>query len=214
MLLSFLKIVAVIVLFLGQSQAWKRGPALERGDGRCGPAYPINGRPGQCHAYSRDPCCSEYGWCGHTDKHCKCPSCTDYDQKGPGDSRSGYCTPWFCFNGGSCVDMAEFIACDCPIGFSGDRCQIRVNPPISCSDGEYSYVPHPNICPLDYFYACINGRGWQVKCSPGCYYDMENGQCDCDKNRHEIPCFYGTAARMRSAFRRLRKIRKVRLDLH
>ena len=106
---------------------------------------------------------------------------------------------------------------------SGDHCQYRTDSDavLSCSGGEYSVFPHPDDCPVEFFYACIAGHGWRVKCFPGCYYDMANGQCDCDKNRDDIPCIYkpcptcdirSGATRMyrRARFSSLRRIRRRR----
>ena len=50
-----------------------------RNDGKCGRAYPLpNGTAAQCDPDGAKPCCSNYGWCGHTKKHCSCRRCTDY----------------------------------------------------------------------------------------------------------------------------------------
>ncbi|KAJ8034625.1 Neurotrypsin [Holothuria leucospilota] len=50
-----------------------------RGDGLCGPEFPLtNGQPGKCDPESEDFCCSPYGRCGNTTKHCKCYRCLDY----------------------------------------------------------------------------------------------------------------------------------------
>ena len=50
--------------------------------GRCGPNGPKkNGKEAICNPNSDDPCCSEYGFCGHSDGHCKCPNCVDYREK-------------------------------------------------------------------------------------------------------------------------------------
>ena len=41
--------------------------------------------PGQCdpnaNADKKGPCCSSDGHCGNTDKHCKCPGCTDFRKR-------------------------------------------------------------------------------------------------------------------------------------
>jgi len=41
-----------------------------RTDLRCGEKYPINGIPGECDPAGSHPCCSAWGWCGRTRKHC------------------------------------------------------------------------------------------------------------------------------------------------
>jgi len=62
---------------------------LVRKDGRCGPDFPINGKPGQCSPYGNSGwCCSPHawdyrgwftgGWCGSSWAHCKCANCIDY----------------------------------------------------------------------------------------------------------------------------------------
>jgi len=56
---------------------------LVRNDGRCGPDFLMNGKPGQCSPYGKGPCCSPYvsgrgGYCGKTSDHCKCANCIDY----------------------------------------------------------------------------------------------------------------------------------------
>jgi len=54
-----------------------------RPDGHCGPRFPINGRSGECDPSGKHPCCSNYGWCGNTENHCRCSGCIDYRiQKG------------------------------------------------------------------------------------------------------------------------------------
>jgi mannosyl-oligosaccharide glucosidase len=52
-------------------------PYLWRGDGRCGLEAPNPlGQASECNPYSDAPCCSEFGWCGNTQNHCKCPKCS------------------------------------------------------------------------------------------------------------------------------------------
>jgi len=51
-------------------------PYLWRGDNRCGKENPNPlGTPSECNPYSDMPCCSEWGWCGNTQDHCKCKKC-------------------------------------------------------------------------------------------------------------------------------------------
>jgi len=71
---------------------------LVRKDGRCGPDFPINGKPGQCSPYGNsDWCCSPHawdyhngwftgGWCGSSWDHCKCANCIDYRKDSPADN--------------------------------------------------------------------------------------------------------------------------------
>ncbi|CAL4149680.1 unnamed protein product, partial [Meganyctiphanes norvegica] len=48
-----------------------------RADARCGSSYLApNGKPGICAGVYG--CCSNGGWCGHTDAHCLCSACIDY----------------------------------------------------------------------------------------------------------------------------------------
>jgi len=59
------------------------GQNLWREDGRCGKKYPLSdGSPGQCdpngNGPKKGPCCSPKGFCGNTDRHCKCGTCKDY----------------------------------------------------------------------------------------------------------------------------------------
>merc|ERR1739838_862563 len=61
-----------------------------RNDGRCGPKYPINGKPGECNPNSKSSCCSQYGFCGQTSKHCSCSKCTDYSKKKKKRLRQNY----------------------------------------------------------------------------------------------------------------------------
>ncbi|XP_077981855.1 macrophage mannose receptor 1-like [Glandiceps talaboti] len=50
-----------------------------RGDGRCGPNYPLSdGSPAQCDPDSQSPCCSSLDYCGSTAAHCYCDGCIDY----------------------------------------------------------------------------------------------------------------------------------------
>jgi mannosyl-oligosaccharide glucosidase len=47
-----------------------------RGDNQCGKEHPLpSGEPSECNPYSDSPCCSEFGWCGNTQSHCKCQQC-------------------------------------------------------------------------------------------------------------------------------------------
>ena len=50
-------------------------------DGRCGEGFPYASDPSStatCDAFGIYPCCSDYGYCGNTNRHCHCPECTDY----------------------------------------------------------------------------------------------------------------------------------------
>jgi len=50
-----------------------------REDGRCGNEFLLtNGFPAQCNPQEGYPCCSEFGYCGITEEHCNCPTCTDH----------------------------------------------------------------------------------------------------------------------------------------
>jgi mannosyl-oligosaccharide glucosidase len=51
-------------------------PVFWRGDGKCG-AENLNslGLPSECNPYSDMPCCSEFGWCGNSNAHCRCEKC-------------------------------------------------------------------------------------------------------------------------------------------
>ncbi len=51
-------------------------PVFWRGDGKCGVENPnLLGLPAECNPYSDMPCCSEFGWCGSSQAHCKCEKC-------------------------------------------------------------------------------------------------------------------------------------------
>ena len=52
-------------------------PYLWRNDNQCGEKVknPI-GTKAECNPYSDSPCCSEFGWCGNTQNHCKCQKCS------------------------------------------------------------------------------------------------------------------------------------------
>ncbi|KAI8510904.1 hypothetical protein Bbelb_118200 [Branchiostoma belcheri] len=50
-----------------------------RADLRCGPDFPAPGAAsGECDPVSFTPCCSLSGFCGSTEKHCKCEGCVDF----------------------------------------------------------------------------------------------------------------------------------------
>ena len=50
-----------------------------RVDGKCGESFPLaDGSPAECNVASNDYCCSEWGFCGSTDLHCKCKKCVNY----------------------------------------------------------------------------------------------------------------------------------------
>merc|ERR1712013_277582 len=62
-----------------------KGQSLWRDDGRCGEEFPLaDGSPGQCDPAGdgprQGPCCSPKGFCGNTEKHCKCGTCVDYSK--------------------------------------------------------------------------------------------------------------------------------------
>ena len=60
----------------GKTNKRKVPPYLWRGDGRCGiDAKNPLGETSECNPYSDAPCCSEFGWCGNTQNHCKCSKC-------------------------------------------------------------------------------------------------------------------------------------------
>merc|ERR1719186_1241755 len=76
---------------------------LWRDDGRCGfdsgtnknNTLP-NGELGQCdptaNGNEEGPCCSDLGWCGNSDAHCKCPTCVNFADSSTTDSTSGETT--------------------------------------------------------------------------------------------------------------------------
>lgn len=55
-----------------------------RSDFQCGDRVPLlpDGEVVECDPKS-DPCCSNLGWCGKTDEHCKCDTCIDYSNAAP-----------------------------------------------------------------------------------------------------------------------------------
>jgi len=58
---------------------------LWREDGKCGPNNKLeDGNPSQCdpqgNAPKKGPCCSQFGFCGNTEKHCGCQQCVNYGQ--------------------------------------------------------------------------------------------------------------------------------------
>jgi len=73
-----------------------------RPDGHCGYRFPINGRSGECDPSGKNPCCSNYGWCGNTENHCRCIGCKDYRiQKGTwleAPTEAPYYSPYFSFD--------------------------------------------------------------------------------------------------------------------
>ena len=111
-----------------------------RSDNRCGPEFPLDGKPGQCNPHSDYGfCCSEYGHCGNTPLHCNCDKCVNFcpgcpskpvnitdrvrsDNKcGPrwellDDGKPSECNPrndfYCCSKAGYCGNTEE--ACNCP----------------------------------------------------------------------------------------------------
>ena len=54
-----------------------------RSDAQCGPGFPLeDGSPARCDPDSPDFCCSAGGWCGHTEDHCNCETCKNYNPSG------------------------------------------------------------------------------------------------------------------------------------
>ena len=62
---------------------------IVRTDGRCDPLNalepdeknyfePVDGYKAICDSSTDRPCCSNKGWCGISDPHCKCDTCVDY----------------------------------------------------------------------------------------------------------------------------------------
>ena len=50
-----------------------------RADAQCGPNNPLDdGSPAKCDPNGDAFCCSEWGFCGSTDSHCKCDKCVDF----------------------------------------------------------------------------------------------------------------------------------------
>lgn len=50
-----------------------------REDLRCGPRYlDAGGSPAQCNPLGEFPCCSDFDWCGITEKHCDCVICQNW----------------------------------------------------------------------------------------------------------------------------------------
>ena len=63
------------------NREWRQSNGTQkwRYDGWCGSDNSLpDGTPGQCNPDGDKPCCSSYGWCGNTPKHCSCSSCTNY----------------------------------------------------------------------------------------------------------------------------------------
>jgi len=65
-------------------QGQMSGAKLWRDDLRCGTGWYLDdkGTPAQCNPSidgdGSHPCCSNKGWCGNSDAHCKCSGCEDY----------------------------------------------------------------------------------------------------------------------------------------
>merc|ERR1711892_198669 len=73
----------IILLFLFSVISLTQCQELWREDGKCGAKHPLDdGSPGQCDPEGdgpkQGPCCSSKGFCGNTEKHCKCKGCIDY----------------------------------------------------------------------------------------------------------------------------------------
>ncbi|CAB4014837.1 fibrillin-2-like isoform X48 [Paramuricea clavata] len=47
-----------------------------------------------------------------------------------------------CFNGGTCSNSGTSFSCSCPVGYSGDRCEIQVSPTPSTTDPTVSTTPN------------------------------------------------------------------------
>ncbi len=70
-----------------------------RKDKRCGSNFLLpDGTPAQCNPAgplgrkNAGPCCSEYGYCGGTQAHCKCAKCIDYSDP---FQNAGYNAIWY-----------------------------------------------------------------------------------------------------------------------
>ena len=110
-----------------------------RPDNRCGPEFPLDGKPGRCDPEAYGHCCSEYGYCGNEFAHCNCDKCVNFcpgcpskpfnitdrvrsDNKcGPrwellDDGKPSECNPkndfYCCSKAGYCDKTEE--ACNCP----------------------------------------------------------------------------------------------------
>ena len=50
-----------------------------RPDGRCGPKFTKNGRPGQCRRNKETQCCNAQGFCSNfAPENCRCRTCIDF----------------------------------------------------------------------------------------------------------------------------------------
>jgi len=64
------------------------GSVRFRTDQKCGNRVPLlpHGGPVECDPEGSFPCCSDLGWCGATDAHCKCKKCVNYRKRPAGGS--------------------------------------------------------------------------------------------------------------------------------
>eukprot|EP00929_Paragymnodinium_shiwhaense_P091911 TRINITY_DN51801_c0_g1_i1.p1 TRINITY_DN51801_c0_g1~~TRINITY_DN51801_c0_g1_i1.p1 ORF type:complete len:546 (+),score=64.70 TRINITY_DN51801_c0_g1_i1:217-1854(+) len=62
---------------LGGSAPASPTTAMRKALYACGPPY----RKQSCDAYGPSPCCSEWGWCGGTRRHCDCADCIDFRKR-------------------------------------------------------------------------------------------------------------------------------------
>ncbi|XP_068688714.1 uncharacterized protein [Montipora foliosa] len=107
-----------IDVMLRERKGWPK--RLFHGDLRCGPVFQLprkirnKNRPfvldvqAQCDAESENYCChSNTGWCGHGEKFCDCPSCTNYKS-----FISAELAQWLPSNGCSVTNFTQFSACE------------------------------------------------------------------------------------------------------
>jgi Notch 1 len=156
----------------------------------CSQSLCLNG--GKCSPTGKcDPTYTCDCECGYMGRFCQTPinACTSFNESNKKESA--------CLNGGICIDNHCNFTCECPNGFSGDRCEIELVNTCqmnTCKNGGSCYDlkgenDYRCICPCDYFTGkncetyenicfskggeCLNGG----ICEPdGCDF-----KCKCDK---------------------------------
>uniref|UniRef100_A0A8R1E2W5 EGF-like domain-containing protein n=1 Tax=Caenorhabditis japonica TaxID=281687 RepID=A0A8R1E2W5_CAEJA len=165
-----------------------------------------------CSTHVCDAVCGPRGTCRTTDCPKEHPTCRPYtycecDEGWTGPEcrhkKNAYLCSSHCFNGGRCDgDSPSRLACHCPPGFSGDRCETCANQNHTCLNGGFcAYLPSNKsishcICPSGFQgdhceeYLCKDACPYGSKCSYDVTKPLDPIKCFCDQNAaaHNADC--------------------------